>query len=90
MGSKFNSLFGSYSKLYDQPTYRPRRVENYGLGLSHRSWLVEPTLQYGTDDKYGNKDRLGFTSEEGRNSILPCPFGFNYKFMNPREFQRLV
>ena len=73
MGSKFNSLFGSYSKLYDQPTYRPRRVQNFGLD---------------GDDKYGNKDRLGFTSEEGRNSILPCPFGFNYKFMNPREFQR--
>ena len=75
MGSKFNSLFGSYSKLYDQPTYRPRTVQNFGLD---------------DDDKYGNKDRLGFTSEEGRNSILPCPFGFNYKFMNPREFQRLV
>ena len=58
MGSKFNSLFGSYSKMYDQPSYKP--------------------------------DEYGFTSEEGRNTLLNCPFGFNYQFMNPREFQRFV
>ena len=65
MGSKFNSLFGSYSKMYDQPSYKP--------------------VSFGETDNL-----LGFTSEEGRTSILNCPFGFNYKFMNPREFQKYV
>ena len=69
MGSKFNSLFGSYSKLYDQPSYKPVPF---------------------TESREYNDNMLGFTSEEGRNSILNCPFGFNYKFMNSREFQRYV
>ena len=70
MGSKFNSLFGSYSKLYDQPSYKP--------------------VPFDETDKLASDNMLGFTSEEGRNSILNCPFGFNYKFMNPREFQRYI
>lgn len=71
MGSKFNSLFGSYSKMYDQASYRSKEVS--------------PTRGQVTETVY--KD---FSSEEGRNTIMNCPFGFNYQFMNPREFQRFV
>ena len=35
-------------------------------------------------------NRYGFTSEEGRDIINPCPFGFNRNLMIPRQFQRSV
>ena len=69
MGSKFNSLFGSYSKMYDQPSYRSKEIDPM------RSRYTESVYKV-------------FSSEEGRNTIMNCPFGFNYQFMNPREFQR--
>ena len=68
MGEKFNSLFGTNSKLYDQRTYKQLPDEKY---------LKMP-------------NKKGFTSEEGRDTLSPCPFGFNQHLMNPREFQRLV